>query len=154
MEAPYDTITLTVVPGSGRTKLVTMPVDGRVPMGMHGRVAEHYQVSATDFEAHATSLDYLVASAAACLTGTFSGLLNHLGQPTHDGELTAAATGSVVKERGVLRVSGIRVDYALVLAVGTDREEVLRLHEIHPTRCPVARSLAGAIELSTTLALR
>jgi uncharacterized OsmC-like protein len=154
VEAPYDTITLTVVPGPGRTKVVTMPVDGPVPMGMHGRVAEHYRVSATDFEAHATSLDYLVAAAAACLTGTFSGLLNHFGQPTHDGELTATATGSVVRERGVLRISGIRVDYTLALVEGTDSQEVRRLHEIHPTKCPVARSLAGAIELSTTLALR
>jgi uncharacterized OsmC-like protein len=154
MEAPYDTISLSVAPGPGRTKLVAMPVDGTVPMGMRGRVAEHYRVSVADFDPHATSLDYLVGATAACLTGTFSGLLNHAGQPTHDGALTADAVGTVVKERGVLRVAAIRVDYALALADGVDRDEVLRLHEIHPSRCPVARSVTAAIELSTTLDLR
>jgi len=154
MESTFDTIALTVAPGPGRTKVVTMPLDGDVPMGMRGRVAEHYRVSADDFEAHATSLDYLVAAAAACLTGTFSGLLNHAGQPTLGGELTARSEGRIVKEAGVLRVSAIRVDYSLAVAEGIDPQEVHRLHNIHPTRCPVARSLSGAIELSTTLSLR
>lgn len=154
MEEPFDVVTLTVSPAPGRTKVVDMPVDGAVVMGMRGRVAEHYRVASEDFQPHATSLDYLIGAAAACLTGTFSGLLNHLGQSVEPDSFSATAEGSLVKERGVLRVSAVRVDYSMSLTDGIDAAEVRRLHDLHPSRCPVARSLAGAVELATTLELR
>lgn len=35
-----------------------------VVFGFHGAVAQHYKVPANAFEAHATTLDYIVAAAA------------------------------------------------------------------------------------------
>lgn len=37
---------------------------GPVTFGVHGAVAEHYKLPPDVFEAHATTLDYIVASAA------------------------------------------------------------------------------------------
>ena len=50
----------------GRVKNVLLPVDADpVPMGLHGGVAAHYRAP-DDIEPHATTLDYLIASATAC----------------------------------------------------------------------------------------
>jgi uncharacterized OsmC-like protein len=53
----------------------------------------------------------------------------------------------------VLVIKRIKVTYRLT--VGSDRHrEVERVHGFHARFCPVARSLAGAIDITTQLELR
>lgn len=47
----------------GPLRYADLPADERVAFGVHGPVAEHYGVSMDDHEAHATTLDYVVAAA-------------------------------------------------------------------------------------------
>ncbi|TDD27964.1 OsmC family peroxiredoxin [Actinomadura sp. KC06] len=146
---------VSVVPAPGRTKLVTVPVDGGpVPMGMHGPVAEHYQVPMDQIEPHATTLDYVVGAATGCLTGTFGGMLGALGQPVADGALLTEGEGEIVNDGGVLRIARITVRYQLRLSPGVDEAKVRRAHDRHTQRCPVARSLADGIPIETHLDLQ
>lgn len=89
----------------------------------------------------ATTLDYLVGAAVACLTGSLGGRLGALGQSTANGELTARGTGSLVVDEGVIRVRAIHVDYTLALDEGVDESKVQRAHDAHARYCPVARSI-------------
>lgn len=48
----------------GRLRSATLPEEREpVLFGVHGAVAEHYGVDMTQEEAHATTLDYVVAAA-------------------------------------------------------------------------------------------
>ena len=143
--------TFTVRPAEGRTKLVTMPVDGVVPMGMRGEIAEHYKVPDQELTPHATTLDYLIGAAAGCLTGTLSGMLLALGQDTHDGRLEAQAEGVIVNEHGVLRIHGIHVTYRLRRDPDIEADKVMRVHDRHHRHCPVAASIGSAIEITSEL---
>jgi hypothetical protein len=50
----------------GRLRRAVLPaLDQPVLFGVHGAVAEHYGVAPDDEEPHTTTLDYLVAAAAA-----------------------------------------------------------------------------------------
>lgn len=145
-------IRVQVEAGVARTKQVMLPVDGGpVPMGMHGEVAEHYAVTAGEYEPHATTLDYLVGAAVACLTGTFGGMLGALRQPIQHGELVADGEGDLVDDGGTLRVTAIRVRYRLRLAPHVDEVKVRRALERHAAKCPIARSISGCIDISTEL---
>lgn len=143
--------TFTVRPSPGRTKLVTMPVDGEVPMGMRDEIAEHYKIPDGELTPHATTLDYVIGAAAGCLTGTFSGMLLALGQDTHNGRLEARAEGVIVKERGVLRIRSIHVTYRLRRDSDIEVVKVERAHERHHRHCPVASSIGSAIEITSEL---
>lgn len=46
-----------------------------VLFGLHDEIAEHYKIDPDTFEPHAATLDYIVAAAGGCLTGTFGGAL-------------------------------------------------------------------------------
>src|SRR5258708_18450163 len=52
-----------------------------VIFGVHGAVAKHYKVAPDAYEPHATTLDYVIAAAAGCLTGTFGGALEARQNP-------------------------------------------------------------------------
>jgi uncharacterized OsmC-like protein len=143
--------TVTVRPAPGRTKLVTVPVDGEVPMGVRGEIAEHYRVPVAELTPHATTLDYLIGAAAGCLTGTFSGMLLALGQATHDDRLAAQAEGVIVNERGVLRIRSIHVTYRLRRDADIDIDKIERAHDRHQRHCPVASSIGSAIEITSEL---
>jgi uncharacterized OsmC-like protein len=145
---------VSVTAGAARTKHVTLPlVDVPVPMGMHGDVASHYGVPEASYEPHATTLDFLVGAAVACLCGTFGGLLSPLGQPVSDGELVAEGAGKVINDGGTLRVVSIDVEYRLRAHEGVDREAVVRAHSRHTSLCPIARSIGTSISISTRLTL-
>jgi uncharacterized OsmC-like protein len=147
-----DRSVVSVRAAAGRTKLVTMPIDGGpVAMGMRDGVAEHYEVPAGDFEPHATTLDYVVGATAACLTGTFGGLLERLGQPTSDGALVATAVGEIVNDHGVLRIASVEVRYALVHDPEIALDEVWRAHERHVKHCPIAHTIGNCVEIRTSL---
>lgn len=53
-------------------------------------------------------------------------------------------------EDGVLVLKRIRVRYFLRLPAGTE-ETARRVHEVHHRGCPVYRSIAGCVEISTEL---
>ena len=48
----------------GPTRSATLPAESEpVLFGVHGAIAEHYGVDMTKIEAHATTIDYVVAAA-------------------------------------------------------------------------------------------
>ncbi|MEU8346288.1 Uncharacterized OsmC-related protein [Actinomadura meyerae] len=145
---------VTVRPAPGRAKVVTVPVDGDVVMGMRAEIAEHYGVPGHELEPHATTLDYLIGAAAGCLTGTFSGMLLALGQDTGGGSLVAKAAGRIVKEKAVLRVAGVHVVYELRRDAGVAESDIVRAHAVHQRRCPIARSIGTSVTLTTELRFR
>lgn len=59
--------------------------------------------------------------------------------------------GEVETEGKVLVIKRIRVTYRLRGIAPDRRETAARVHECHADSCPVARSLKGAIDISTTL---
>lgn len=62
------------------------------------------------------------------------------------------AIGEIVDDEGVLVIERITVKYRLQVP-DDQREEAERVHGFHARFCPVARSLAGAIEVQTELEL-
>ena len=61
------------------------------------------------------------------------------------------ARGEVELERKVLVVKRIEVTYSGLTVADEDRAKVDRVLEVHADSCPVARSLRGAIEITTRL---
>lgn len=61
-------------------------------------------------------------------------------------------TGEIEKaEDGVLVIRRIHAAYRLTVDPDADRETIERVHGFHADRCPVARSIRGAIDVSTEL---
>jgi uncharacterized OsmC-like protein len=130
---------------------VDLPPDGRtLHFGVHGAVAEHYRSRPSN--PLPTTLDYLVASVAGCLIGTFGGSLLRARVPVRPAEaLRGEATGTVASdEDNVLRLRRIAVAYTLELA-DEHRAAAEEVHAMHAARCPNARSVSDAIEVVTTL---
>ncbi len=65
--------------------------------------------------------------------------------------LVTEAVGEVEEEEGVLVLKRIRVTYRLTLDADADRDAVQRAFEHHTAKCPVYRSLSGAVEIETSL---
>jgi uncharacterized OsmC-like protein len=98
----------------------------------------------------ATTLDYVVASAAGWLTGTFGGALEAREVPAGEGILTSEARGEVEKEGKVLVIKRIHVTYHLKLKP-EQREIAKRVHGFHADFCPVACTIKGCVEITTEL---
>lgn len=132
---------------------VDLPPAGlTIGFGAHGDVARHYGMPEGTPE-QPTTLDYLVASVGGCLIGTLAGSLRRAKVPVGRSGLTATATGSVASDDdGVLRMRSIVLDYELVLPeqFHATAQEV---HAVHASRCPNARSVAAAIDVTTNLRL-
>ncbi len=60
-------------------------------------------------------------------------------------------TGDIEKDGAVLVVRRIHVKYTLKVPEDK-RETAERVHEMHADRCPVARSIKGAIAVTTEVA--
>ena len=61
---------------------------------------------------------------------------------------TAEGTNEVVDR--VIVLTRIHVHYTIRLPEGADREKADRALETHVAKCPTARSLAGAVEVTWT----
>lgn len=61
------------------------------------------------------------------------------------------ARGEIELERQVLVIKRIHVTYSGLEVAEEDREAVERVLAFHADGCPVARSLEGAIEITTSL---
>lgn len=135
----------------GPLKRVYLPVDtGPVEMGVHAEVAEHYGVDTAVHEPTASTLDYLIASVAACLTGTFGVALEGRGIPAGEGYLRTEAVGELETDDNVLVVRRIQVTYHLKTA-RENRAAAERVLRFHADRCATARSVRDAIEITTAL---
>ncbi|MBI3014589.1 MAG: OsmC family protein [Candidatus Tectomicrobia bacterium] len=86
------------------------------------------------------------------MTGTFGRALAARQIDTDDGKLSSEVTGEIELEGNVLIIRRIRVHYR-VRAGEDERETIERVHGMHAERCPVARSLRGAIEIRTSYEL-
>ena len=86
------------------------------------------------------------------MVGTFGGALEVRQIDASDGKLTAAVTGEVEVEEGVLVIRRIHVAMRLV-APEDAREKVERVHAVYPMRCPLYRTLHKAIELTSSFEL-
>lgn len=62
------------------------------------------------------------------------------------------ARGEVELEGKVLVVKRIAVTYSGLQVAEEDREKLDRVLDTHAAGCPVARSLAGSIEITTAVA--
>jgi uncharacterized OsmC-like protein len=65
--------------------------------------------------------------------------------------LSSEAEGDVFVEDKVLVIKRIRVRYLLTGCPDDKREAADRAHAHHVPRCPVAKSIGSAIEISTEL---
>jgi len=124
-----------------------------VVFGTPGWQGEHYGFAPGSVEEHPWTLDYLVASVAGCLIGTFGGALKARGIESSGDALTAEADGEVVVDPdGVLRLR--RIDVLYRLRAPEDKQEAAqRAHAHHARHCPNARSVAAAIDVRTELEL-
>ena len=130
----------------------SLPPDGdTVLFGVHDEIADHYKIAPGSFEPHAATLDYIIASAGGCLTGTFGGALAGRGVVLGKECLTADVTGDIEKEDdNVLVIKRIHVKYHLI-ASSEFKEKILRAYEVHAPKCPVYRSLSPGITITTEL---
>jgi len=84
--------------------------------------------------------------------GTFGGALEARGIDASGGRLVGDITGELEVEGGVLILKRIHAHYKL-RAAEEHRETVERVHGFHQDRCPVARSVKGAIAVTTSYEL-
>lgn len=125
-----------------------------VTFGTPGWQGEHYGFAPGSVPEHPGTLDYLVASVAGCLIGTFGGALKARGIDSAGDRLTADARGEVVVDPdGVLRLRSIAVRYTLH-APEDKRDAAERANAHHAAHCPNARSVAAAIDITTDLDFR
>ena len=67
--------------------------------------------------------------------------------------LSSEASGEIEKEGGVLVIKRIHVKYRLRIDAA-NREKAERVMKAHVAYCPVARSLAGSIDITTELEMQ
>jgi len=84
------------------------------------------------------------------MVGTFGGALEARHVDASGGRLTAAVTGEVETEDGVLVIRRINVAMRLV-AEEKSRELIERVHGFYAMNCPLSRTLRSAIALSSTV---
>ncbi|MGQ0734773.1 MAG: OsmC family protein [Acidobacteriota bacterium] len=86
------------------------------------------------------------------MMGTFGGALEARQVDASDGKLTAEVTGEVETEDNVLVIRRIHVKLRLVAPDAT-RETVERAHSVYAMKCPLYRTLRGAIQLTSSYEL-
>ncbi|MDX1686800.1 MAG: OsmC family protein [Candidatus Promineifilaceae bacterium] len=84
------------------------------------------------------------------MTGTFGGALEARNVPADQGRLISEATGEIELEENVLVIRRIHVRYHLKLDP-EHRETAERVHDIHADYCPVARTIRGCVDITTSL---
>lgn len=122
-----------------------------VLFGVHDEIADHYKIAPGTYEPHAATLDYIVASAGGCLTGTFGGALAGRGVVLGQQGLVADVHGEIERaDDNVLIIKRIHVVYHLSTSAEF-KEKVYRAYDVHANKCPVYRSLTPGIAITTEL---
>jgi uncharacterized OsmC-like protein len=139
---------------SGPLRIAYLPGESQpVTFSVHGAIAKHYKVDPAKIgESHASTLDYVIASTAGWMMGTFGGALEARQIDASNGKLVAEVIGEVEAEEGVLVIRRIHVDMQLI-APAESRETVDRVHGIYAMNCPLYRTLHKAIQLTSSYAL-
>ena len=73
------------------------------------------------------------------------------GIDASEGRLSSEAEGDIYVVDKVLVIKRIRVRYTLTGCPDDKREAAERAHSFHASRCPVAKSIGGSIEITTEL---
>ncbi len=142
---------INAVPKPGMIKLVDLPGESEpVHMGMHGDLAKHFKLVEGTFTPRASTLDYVIGAAVACMTGVLSRALTIRKIPIADGRLKVEGTGEVETEEGILIIRRIHV-VAHLQAEESQRAAAERVVASFEQECPVYRSLHKAIDISTEL---
>jgi uncharacterized OsmC-like protein len=143
-----------VEPRPGKLKLVTLPLELEpVRMGFHDELASHAGLQEGAYPPTASTLDYLVAATAGCMTGVLSGALIARGIPTDEGRLRVEAVGDVEDEDGILVLRRIHV-VAHLVADESQREAAGRAAATFHDRCPLYRSIGAAVAITSELDFR
>lgn len=141
-----------VDPLPGRAKRVELPLaDAPVVMGVNKSVAAHYGIADGSHETLDTTLDYLVASVADCMTGTFEAMLQALGHEVEDAGLRTTAEADIESVDGVMRVRRIHLVYDIRTSPGPHRGRFEAARAQHVDRCPVGSSVRAAIQIDPDL---
>jgi uncharacterized OsmC-like protein len=141
---------VTVRSGGGPDKLVRLPGEvEEIRMGAHGVIAERLGAPA-DLQPHATTLDYVVAAAAACLSGTFARALAVRGIASDPTVYRSEAIGDVHDRDGVLVLERIEIHHTLSLSP-EELPVAERVHAVYERGCAVSRSIGGAVEIESVL---
>lgn len=147
--APYRSH-VTVTRSAGPDRLATLPTGETVAFGVHGGIAGHYGIDSSKIVEHAATLDYVVAAVGSAMVGTFARTLRTEGLVLDDGQLRAEIVGSFRSEDGELVLSEIDVEYLLAAsAVELDDAAVERAHSLHAPMCPLVKTLADCISISS-----
>ena len=83
------------------------------------------------------------------MLGTFGGALEARHIDASGGRLTGDVTGEVEKEEGVLVIRRIHLHMSVV-APEAARDTIDRTHGLYAMRCPLYRTLHGAIALTSS----
>ncbi|HEX9922834.1 MAG TPA: OsmC family protein [Anaerolineae bacterium] len=86
------------------------------------------------------------------MTGTFGGALEARGIPAGEDLLVSEAKGEIENDDKVLVIRRIHVTYQLKVAPD-QRETAERVHGFHADFCPVARTIKGCVDITTSLEL-
>lgn len=86
------------------------------------------------------------------MVGTFGGALEARQIDASGGRLVADVTGEVETEENVLVIRRVHV-VMRIAAPPEARETIERVHGIYAMRCPLYRTLRGAIQLSSSYEL-
>jgi uncharacterized OsmC-like protein len=86
------------------------------------------------------------------MVGTFGGALEARQIDASEGKLVADVVGEVETEENVLVIRRIHVSMRLATPPET-RDTVERVHGIYAMRCPLYRTLRGAIQLTSSYEL-
>ncbi len=84
--------------------------------------------------------------------GTFGGALEARQMDASEGRLTADVTGEIELEDGVMVIRRIHVAMR-ISAPESSRDNVERVHGFYAMKCPLYRTLRGAIQLSSSYTL-
>jgi uncharacterized OsmC-like protein len=124
-----------------------------VTFGTPGYQGDFYGFGQGELREHGGTFDFLLASVAACLTGTFGSALKARGIPSDGDRLTAEGEAEVEVEDNVMVMRRITVRYRLRLEDESKREAAERAHRHHASVCGVARSVTPSLEIRTELEL-
>ena len=86
------------------------------------------------------------------MLGTFGGALEARQIDASEGKLVADVVGEVEAEENVLVIRRIHVSMRLA-ALPETRDTVERVHGMYAMRCPLYRTLHGAIQLTSSYEL-
>lgn len=129
----------------GKSKIKRAEIEGfpgAIRMGIHGGIAEYFKLSPD--EPVASTLDYIVAAVAGCMTGTVAGALEARGVRADPEKLQVEAEGKIEDVDGKMILTGIKLLYRLKVPA-EKRATVERALEHHEGLCAASESVRRGI---------